>query len=123
MKTEEIIEGNKLIAEFMGYKFTAGDCVIDDVRATTMPISDWGKYHSSWNWLMTVVEKIESISDNPCIQFEIMICMNVCQIQSEEEIDIANVDSTTKIKAVWLAVIEFIKWYNKNKTITNPLSL
>lgn len=71
MKTEEIIEGNKLIAEFMGYYPIKGDSLNPewwwtnenrDTRTFSldMKIGDNGfHYHTSWDWLMPVVEKIQ----------------------------------------------------------------
>ena len=72
MTQEEILEGNKLIAEFMGGK------EVDwfSERVIMIPYSDeltihnyFGKakgymldreikYHSSWDWLMPVLDKI-----------------------------------------------------------------
>ncbi len=44
---------NKLIAEFMGYPKIAND---EDKRDY---LEDCVKYHTSWDWLMPVIEKIE----------------------------------------------------------------
>jgi len=60
MTEQEIIEGNKLIAEFMGdyrakYK-VSNDYTLANAMLKTL------KYHSSWDWLMPVFKKIwESI--------------------------------------------------------------
>ncbi len=54
---------NKLIAEFMGY---------ENLGTLTKPMYEYGEsggcrsledlwYHESWNWLMPVIEKIESL--------------------------------------------------------------
>jgi len=73
MTSEEILEGNKLIAEFMGYGY------YPHMEGETLP--GWRKekahpkvsgtylgrvhkdlaYHRSWEWLMTAVEKIENL--------------------------------------------------------------
>lgn len=42
---EEIIKGNKLIAKYMGVEKDKN-------------ISDMMKYHSSWDWLMPVINKL-----------------------------------------------------------------
>src|ERR1700709_861404 len=76
------LEGNRLIAEFMGRKFFAykdnrsysepfdkhADCVkfiSDNNLIGYVPELGWelknGKYHTDWDWLMPVVEKIQSI--------------------------------------------------------------
>ena len=85
MNKSEIIEGDKLIAEFMGEKATGG-------------------YHQSWDWLMPVVEKIEENCPEkpdwtdgntgwPCTLFSA-----TC--------------SPWKIENTYKSVIKYIKWYN-----------
>jgi len=125
MKTNrnEVDRNNKLIAEFMNaeltkynrYKFSFG---------TVYEINEL-LYHSSWDWLMPVVEKIESIPFNlkSVIEFckvyischnEIGNSFPYCQIWVNEDKQFSIEDRPTKIEAVWFAIIEFIKWYNKN---------
>jgi hypothetical protein len=71
-------------------------------------VEDIHFYESDWNMLMSVVEKIESLGNN------VGIWDKDCMINngSKDEIDC---QSTSKIKAVYEAVIEFIKLYNENK--------
>lgn len=69
----------------------------------------WGKFHSSWDWLMPVVEKIEGIG------FTINITTCTVYINNFEDSFkqiIGTSDSYSKIEAVYNAVIEFIKFYN-----------
>ena len=54
MKTIE--EGNKLIAEFVGAKLTKGNFYLLDGEILAHEADL--KYHTSWDWLMPVVEKI-----------------------------------------------------------------
>lgn len=114
------IEGNKLIAEFMGI-------LVDDFR--------WGKIkqihllaicepqghinlldcefynpNSDWNQLMPAVIKIESIENSD--SYEVDIFGNCCNIGSSDRFDATGV---TKIEATWKAVIQFITWYNQSK--------
>lgn len=70
------------------------------------------KFHSDWNWLMEVVEKIESLG------FEFIITTFEIMIDKHRETIVRNlpvVDKKTKIEAVYTACVEFIKWYNENK--------
>ncbi len=79
------------------------------------------QYHLSWAWLMSVVEKIEKIGYN------VVISYYGCEISEgtpngdggkffKSIVDIDNVKSDIiNIEMVWLAVVEFIKWYNQNK--------
>lgn len=105
--TQEQIEGNKLIAEFMG-RNKAFD-----------PRDKIYQYHSSWDWLMPVVEKIETIRNkNGDYIFSIDTGRDYCLIYHNDFIQrtiSVKSFSGSKIKSVWLAVVEFIKWYNSNK--------
>ena len=64
----ETIEGNELIAEFMGVDTKFSDELYKDSRSVLRYLIDnKSKYdgllfHSSWDWLMPVVEKIELVS-------------------------------------------------------------
>ena len=58
MTQEEIIEGNELIAKFMEYEipnqtYVKLKWIVYDGVFQSM------KFHCSWDWLMSVVEKIE----------------------------------------------------------------
>tara|TARA_R110002012_G_scaffold258656_1_gene439659 strand:- start:164 stop:418 length:255 start_codon:yes stop_codon:yes gene_type:complete len=84
MKTE-----NKLIAEFMGFT----DEAFERVNLLTL------KYNTSWDWLMPVVEK-----------------MNTTELWEEYDISyLATYLVSTDINATYNAVIEFINEYNKIK--------
>lgn len=127
----ETIENNKLIAEFMGYSFkmlpdTDNQCYElsgswDIIHVTEFEIGCFA-YHSDWNRLMPVVERIESLgyytnsdigftgSDNKTVMHFFRVYKN-----GYEGINIAFSKSTFKIESIYTAVIEFIKWYNDNK--------
>ena len=113
-------ENNNLIAEFMGRVIPEDKLKFYDENPTTH------YYHSNWNWLMEVVENIESLGDTE--RFEITNSgVNITHYQTKEVKFIYNGYHTnkgmylltekavdTKIEAVYMAVVEFIKWYNKN---------
>lgn len=127
MTQQEILEGNKLIAEFMGSSFktykkghirkdSVTVCYFDDGMS---PFSGGVsiknlKFHSSWDWLMPVVEKIEKDYWVTVTTTRGISAVSIHQPKLAYE-KIARVDSANKIEAVWLAVVEFIKWYNENK--------
>ena len=116
-------ENNKIIAEFMGFEVAFGDttypCIMGKQNAWT-PI----KYHSDWNWLMEVVESIESLKSPydgfswSIEPFSVLINRNsVCiQVDSGKSDDILFPDMhcKTKIELVYNTCVEFIKWYNLN---------
>ena len=103
------IENNKLIAEFMLNKI--------------VPQSWTWEYHKSWDALMPVVEKIESIEDSnlPYLSYsQNNFCVSIrngfCEIISGDflmDFDEFSRHSGTKIEATYNAVVEFIKWYNE----------
>lgn len=138
MNKQEIIEGNKLIAKFMG-------CVYDELSDTyatgilklvepqafgdeqfSSLLHDYElDYHISWEWLMVVVEAVEVIKDEYQGRFGVHIVSNSCTIQSTNfrsderttnppyYFDSVTLDS--KIESTWYAVVRFIEWYNTNK--------
>ena len=91
-------EGNKLIAEFMGWESN---------------IEDVFDYYSSWDWLMSVVEKIENMEVNN-VFYEVLIGYCFCSIRLKDEKNFLSVSTTEfecnkKIDAVWKTVIKFIQ--------------
>ena len=123
----ETIEGNKLIAEFMGFKRKSGAAEHFEVpkekqleyRAINLDLKNM-PYHSSWDWLMPVVEMIETDASQETGHNEIHITENTCEIfrMSYIKPQFKNFDSKSKITAVWKTVVQYIQWYN---TITpNP---
>lgn len=133
MVQKEIIEDNKLIAEFMGWSShpKLENCSINRNKNRILPFwvsynmeipNDEFKYHSSWDWLMPVVEKIESLnfktvlatSELTCYKYYMNIITGIGIVK--ETIDNPSklmCKSNSKIECVWSTVVEFIKWYNK----------
>lgn len=114
MKTD-----NELIAEFMGFS----KCVTDHdtfwkENGEECTINSWDfhslhlKFDTSWDWLMPVVEKIESLG------YTVDIANSDYQIRKtgDTEAFIFHYGpDRPKIKAVYEAVVEFIEWYNQQK--------
>jgi len=116
-------ENNKIIAEFLGWTK-----IIDREGEITpfynlpikfrnpngikeyIPIEGF-IFESDWNWLMEVVEKIESL-EGIGIDFY-KGCIDIYN----EEVNLIRINrkGLTKIEAVYNACVEFIKWYNENK--------
>ena len=104
-------ENNRLIAQFMGI---GTQLHLVEHPKTGKYVN--AKYHSSWDWLMPVVEKIERLG------FETVISdKNGCFIyyqgsnsQSGLRHKKGNEDKT-KIELVYEASIQFIQWYNQQK--------
>ncbi len=114
MKEQDIIQGNELIAEFMGFVFYDDENMyyhIEEGYYLCEP--NLVKYHLSWDWLMPVVEKIESLlfpNDN-WINVSIGASKHCTIFDSNGEIIEFTGEEETKILSTWYAVVEFIKWY------------
>ena len=126
-------ENNKIIAEFMGeskqpYEFPKFGKIDTNGDWKDIFFDNQLKFHSDWNWLMEVVEKIERLEDLE--RFEITNhSVNITYYQSKENKFILNLNHrnnglylmggentvNTKIQAVYKACLEFIKWYNEQK--------
>lgn len=120
MKEKEIIEGNKLIAEFMGYKL-----ITPEMRKEpeTWTHSYWQKdypqrqdvlceekylnYNASWDWIIPI-----------CIK-----CREIAKEYEDYSIEASTYNNikfhllTLNLENVWYKVIEFIKVYNQNKKV------
>jgi len=123
MKQEETTNGNKLIAEFMG----------NTVHELDVPhILEDTEYHTSWDWLMPVVDKIErehkanfriKCTWNEFTEHSIhQVIVNIeqgemskdksCIYDSKKIYDYVGDAVKCKREATYKAVVEFIKWYN-----------
>jgi len=98
MKKEE---GNKIIAEFMQSSY----------------INETNNYATNWDWLMSAIEKIESIYDEYHGYFGVHIVSNSCTIQGTmmwKNTDAYHnpITLSNKIESTWHAIVQFIQWYN-----------
>lgn len=123
-----VLKNNKLLADFLG----------------GYEIDEYEDFNTDWNCLMEVVEKIESLGSSEVMdrkiysRFEIygnhiqldwrrdnqdLLRLEVCQkkmlthkgysCKEYKRIDIEK--NITRIEALYIACVEFVKWYNKNK--------
>ena len=131
MKKNEILVGNNLIAEFMGainengeydlYSTPAMNHIFesvesDDDEARHYFIPEALKFDKSWDWLMPVVEKIEmQLLDDDVITIEYKDCIIPIIHFPKGHQDVIATTGDTKIEAVWLACVQYIKWKKKNE--------
>jgi hypothetical protein len=105
--TQQIQEGNKLIADFDGKKWT--DDKSEFMRSDEdllFPESLY--YHVSWDWLMPVCYKWDNLNEllgNP--EYE----------QRCDELD--RVASLYEIEPLWTVLVENIKWFNQQTQNNN----
>lgn len=143
-------ENNKIIAEFMGLKKVK--CVRNEngkyydyrankkfscIKEQEIQIESengWGlveqdflfledlKFNSDWNWLMEVIEKIESLeylnknsTSEGFDSFGIEINKNRCDITQYGDFThhLLQGNGKTRIESTYNACLEFIKWYNE----------
>ena len=159
MEKEKIIEGNKLIADFMGYEYIPwNNC--DDFKPgfwlrglsksqrqyiSKLPVKPFLcrnatqlAYNSSWNWIMPVLEKIESLTDDG-YKYDVVIGFKTyCGITRSKNMmrDAERWESshtvnepgkiytwkpTTKIQAIWIAVVKFLKWRDEQGKVAESI--
>ena len=108
MTQKKILSNNKLIAKFMGdiiqTKLLIGGEYFDEVWLRKLDKSHYIElyYHSSWDWLMPVIDKI----------------MGICFSNDESGTHDSNQfyeirDCIPDINQTYQSVINFIKWYNE----------
>jgi hypothetical protein len=122
---------NKLIAEFIDLKDRIENDVFYSISGYTVC-----QYHKSWDWLIPVVEKIESLDlkeygyqwegiDGKTEYNNGSICVEIeqdrCWIYMNLSLDpfhtfnekSRGVEFPTKLEATYAAVVEFIEYYNE----------
>ena len=133
METNEILKGNKLIAEFMKAKNENSDIYYlpefghyfnsyGQIEYNECFRSNELKYHSSWDWLMPIVAKIFKLGyvcvfygNHCCIQDKLSFTNSKQINKYPYYIDTYSLNEDTLIEAVFEAIVKFIKWYNDNK--------
>ena len=124
------MENNKLIAKFMGFS-TQSDAVDDRTLAYYVGDSIMNadntnnenednvfhpedmKFNSSWDWLMSVVERIENFG------YEFIIVESRCYVKHNTDHSIKELFHIetigSKIDTTYKAVLKFINNYNKKQ--------
>ena len=101
--SDKQIQGNKIIALFMELETPDGvyfEYLLKDGNRSKLTHFLLLEYHLSWDWLMPVCSKIDT----------------VCGIDLHEWDQFINESLESKnINIVFSAVVEFIEWYNQNK--------
>ena len=128
---DDLLENNKLIAEFFGLKYDKPSKF--KVLDGNIPIKGYYEandesifilneyyegvveensmlFHKSYDWLMPVVEKISSINDNV---FWIIIGGDN-EVGFNNNTGVRNDIEYNGIESIYQKVVEFIKWYNEN---------
>lgn len=116
MENSEIINGNKLIANFMGgidYLMKQHWKGLMSVEAELYYPEEM-QFHKRWDWLMPVVEKIETICGESNIVKLHFQNNHICYFRNTHNIEVGKRgENISKIKAVYTAVINFIEFQNE----------
>lgn len=109
------MKDNKLIAEFMGLPKVACNigtsygCITEGYMhpRVDVPVTTNGmQYKYSWDWLMPVVEKIESLIDSNGNAYRFTIDMCNAKIEGTR---IEILGDAYKLDATYKAIVQFIK--------------
>jgi len=110
MTQEEILEYNKMCAEFLGWTIDQDEILTVPEECKVKPQIYWPAYknllfHSDWNWIKSVLEKISSLneegfSDDAAVAFDDLLDLSI--FSSKE--------------AVVQAINQFLIWYNEQRT-------
>ena len=131
-------KNNKIIAEFLKWDFDELSETFETPFLKLVEPQAFGDeqfscklqdfeldFNNDWNWLMAVVDKIESIKDSYHGRFGVYISSNSCTIQStnfrpDKPISnpphyYDNLVLNNKIESTYYSIINFINFYNKRK--------
>lgn len=120
MNEQEYTESNELISDFM--ELRVGDGYHrhpSPARGTCKP--QWLQYHHNWGWLMLVIDKLDSLRDkNGNLLCQTTATSHIFHIKYESlwgdnryDVGLHRPEGMDRITNVYLAVVDFIKWYNQ----------
>lgn len=111
------VEG-RFVCNNCGHEYSAmlSDDEIPMIHAECMPdIVTLAQYHTSWDWLMPVVEKIESLGFNVEKNFQPIDKDFQCLITKGNDILFQEFNEYS-ITAMHYVVVDFIEFYNKQES-------
>lgn len=104
---DTVTAGNIAIVNFMGEKIKKSPANgLDYVKGSMYP--NHLQYHTSWDWLMPVCEKCRDILND--------MSGNLVVNGFGRLWGIYEACQQFEVTPVWLAVVDFINWYQTNKT-------
>ncbi len=122
MENKKRMEGNRLIAEFMGAVFDEHGKIEDDCYPKKIPrrmdmfgndIDQFLEYEIAWDFLMPVVEKV-------AIDYEVTMSSVGMWVTYIDRMDsdmtdnrLAEMGGMTAIENTWEAIVQLMKWRKK----------
>ena len=115
-----IEHNNRMIANFMGVKFKDDNEYINELKEMRSNgiffeqgyMASELKYHISWDWLMPVVDKIESFIDTHGNNYKFSIQNETSYIHCANII--SSPSAKSKIESAYEVVIKFIETHGNN---------
>lgn len=113
--TEKLMELSRYsqnCAKFLGWEYIGSDDYPDwKMTDGTLIDSEDFKFHNDWNWIMMVINKIESLKDPFCtVQIERNICCIHVGGVDFKFVEENKMDSTIK------SISSFLNWYHEIKS-------
>jgi len=119
MEKEEIITGNKLIADFMGVRIKGAKGAYQYKVDDQMWAEEGLRYNSNWNWLIPVMEKIgQEYNVRITWTYEGVEVTYIDRPDVRDDTSIADFGGFGAITNTWKCAGKFIIWWNqktKNK--------
>ena len=113
MTQEEIDMGNPILCEFMGIQHVGHNIyVLDDtIYGEMFHVSIIGglQFHDSWDWLMPVCAKIDTLDYSGLCPSDLQMYCNECNVMD-------HLVSCYEIEPVYRKVVSFIRWWNSIQT-------
>ena len=115
---------NKLICDFMQNYTYQSDSGVNWIEINGYPFAEFNDapFHLSYDWIMPVIEKIESL-DYVSVYFsktylgnhKVEISKHTPSYKLLQVSKTVFCEHESRLEATYKAVVEFIKWYNQNK--------
>lgn len=109
LTNEQIANGNRLIAEFMGFIKSFDNhyqCCFGKINRILLP--QYMEFQSNWNWIMPVVKRIHDT-------IEIKTISECSEREWQVSTYLTRMCITADIETVWNACVLYIEWYDQNK--------
>lgn len=121
---------NILLSEFLGWKTDEVEVIAPKSLEVIIPFEtvkgffttsvfkyDELKFHNDWNWLMLVVDKIESIEMHDGRTFTVDFYRDSVLIfeYGLTNNELIYTEGSGRRENLYNACVEFVKWYNENK--------
>lgn len=119
---KRILDGNALIAQFMGavfhpeiklYNNPESMWIFTSRPAPSVPLQlgpSQLEYHENWEWLMPVLEKVEGTGVHSTISYLADRNYHIAEIYGMRH-EYWRRTAMIKIDAVWSVIVEFLRFY------------